>query len=167
VTVPELFGFRIGTNPLSTEGGDLPLTTSVSPYQQHHSSRTPRSVQANFSTIVLARLHEAANIGFVPLAAPKVPWMGDLPCDIYWGGKNTSCHFLLPTCILVSVVLTVMRNPFDCVRAQGCCMLPASGGKSMKVIRWGIIGCGNVTEVKSGPMHSGRARKAGRSGTSS
>ena len=25
--------------------------------------------------------------------------------------------------------------------------------KSTKVIRWGIIGCGNVTEVKSGPAY--------------
>lgn len=25
--------------------------------------------------------------------------------------------------------------------------------KSTKLIRWGIIGCGNVTEVKSGPAY--------------
>lgn len=43
---------------------------------------------------------------------------------------------------------------------SGDCAVPAPGGRSkgdrdrMKTLRWGMIGCGDVTEVKSGPAFS-------------
>jgi len=51
-----------------------------------------------------------AGIGLVLLFAPRVPWLGHLPGDIHYRGKNTSFHFPLATCIVVSIVLTVVLN---------------------------------------------------------
>ena len=51
-----------------------------------------------------------AVIGLVLMFAPKVPWLGHLPGDIHYQGKNASFHFPLATCILVSIVLTVVLN---------------------------------------------------------
>ena len=51
-----------------------------------------------------------AAIGIVLLFAPKVPWLGHLPGDIHYQGKNTTVHFPLATCIVVSIVLTVVLN---------------------------------------------------------
>ena len=49
-------------------------------------------------------------IGLVLLFASRVPWLGHLPGDIHYRGKNTSFHFPLATCIVVSIVLTVVLN---------------------------------------------------------
>jgi hypothetical protein len=64
-----------------------------------------------------------AVMGLVLLLAPKIPWLppssgkpdygvtgGHLPGDIHWRGKNTSLHFPLVTCIVVSLVLTIALN---------------------------------------------------------
>jgi hypothetical protein len=51
-----------------------------------------------------------AVVGLVLLVAPKTPWLGHLPGDIHWRGKSTSLHFPVVTCIVVSVVLTIMLN---------------------------------------------------------
>jgi uncharacterized protein YecE (DUF72 family) len=58
------------------------------------------------------------------LIAPKLPWLppssgeadygatsGNLPGDIHFRGKNTEFHFPVVTCIVVSIVLTVVPNP--------------------------------------------------------
>ncbi len=51
-----------------------------------------------------------AAIGLVLMFAPKIPWLGHLPGDIHYQGRSTSFHFPLTTCILVSIVLTVVVN---------------------------------------------------------
>jgi len=51
-----------------------------------------------------------AAIGLVLMFAPKIPWLGHLPGDIHYQGKNASFHFPLVTCIVVSVVLTLVLN---------------------------------------------------------
>ena len=51
-----------------------------------------------------------AAVGLVLLFAPKLPWLGHLPGDIHYEGKNTSFHFPVVTCIVVSIVLTVLMN---------------------------------------------------------
>ena len=51
-----------------------------------------------------------AVIGLVLLFAPPVPWLGHLPGDIDYRGKHTSFHFPLTTCIVISIILTVVVN---------------------------------------------------------
>jgi hypothetical protein len=48
--------------------------------------------------------------GLVLLVADKVPWLGNLPGDIHYRGRNFSFHFPLMTCILLSIILTVVIN---------------------------------------------------------
>jgi len=51
-----------------------------------------------------------AAIGLAILVAPKIPWLGHLPGDIHYRGKHTSFHFPLTTCIVASIILTVVLN---------------------------------------------------------
>jgi hypothetical protein len=51
-----------------------------------------------------------AVIGLALLFVPKVPWLGNLPGDIHYRGKNTSFHFPVVTCIVASIVLTIVLN---------------------------------------------------------
>lgn len=64
------------------------------------------------------------NIGFILLIAgafiflagllfffsEKIPWLGHLPGDIHLKGKNFSFHFPLVTCLLISLLLTILIN---------------------------------------------------------
>ena len=48
-------------------------------------------------------------IGLAVELGPRLPFrMGRLPGDIYIHGKNTTFYFPIVTCILVSVVLTLV-----------------------------------------------------------
>ncbi|MGN0838006.1 MAG: DUF2905 domain-containing protein [Pyramidobacter sp.] len=38
--------------------------------------------------------------------------LGHLPGDFSWHGKNWSVHFPLASCIIISIVLTVLANIF-------------------------------------------------------
>jgi hypothetical protein len=38
------------------------------------------------------------------------PWLGHLPGDIRYQGKNVSCFFPIVTSILLSIVLTLLLN---------------------------------------------------------
>ncbi len=51
-----------------------------------------------------------AAIGLALVLAPRLPWLGHLPGDIHYRGRNTSFHFPLTTCIVVSIVLTLVLN---------------------------------------------------------
>jgi hypothetical protein len=46
--------------------------------------------------------------GAVLLLAPKIPWLGRLPGDIRYKRGNFSIYFPLGTCILISIVLTLI-----------------------------------------------------------
>lgn len=48
--------------------------------------------------------------GLLFLLAGKLPWLGHLPGDINYRGKNTTFSFPLATCVIVSIILTVMLN---------------------------------------------------------
>ena len=52
-------------------------------------------------------------LGVVFLAAPKIPFLGKLPGDIHLRGKNWSFYFPVVTCIVISVVLTLLFNFFS------------------------------------------------------
>ncbi len=52
-------------------------------------------------------------LGVVFLVAPKIPFLGKLPGDIHLKGKNWSFSFPVVTCIVISVVLTLLLNLFS------------------------------------------------------
>lgn len=51
-------------------------------------------------------------IGAWMLWGPRVPWLGRLPGDIRIEGKNTSFYFPVVTCIVISIVLSIIVNLF-------------------------------------------------------
>ncbi|MGW8160919.1 MAG: DUF2905 domain-containing protein [Desulfobulbales bacterium] len=48
--------------------------------------------------------------GLFLLLMDKIPWLGQLPGDIHYRGKNFSFHFPLMTCIIISILLTIIIN---------------------------------------------------------
>ena len=48
--------------------------------------------------------------GLMLLLVPRIPWLGHLPGDIHYRAKNTSFHFPVVTCLVVSIVLTIVLN---------------------------------------------------------
>jgi hypothetical protein len=51
-------------------------------------------------------------IGAILLVAPKIPWLGKLPGDITYQGKGFTFYFPLATCILLSLVLSLILYLF-------------------------------------------------------
>ena len=49
-------------------------------------------------------------LGAVMMAVGKVPWLGHLPGDIHVERERFSFHFPLVTCLVVSVVLSIVLN---------------------------------------------------------
>ena len=49
-----------------------------------------------------------AGIGFALIFAGKIPWLGRLPGDFFFRGKDFSFYFPLTTSILISVILTLI-----------------------------------------------------------
>lgn len=49
-----------------------------------------------------------AGIGLVMVFAGKIPWLGRLPGDFFFRGKNFSFYFPMTTSILISVILTLL-----------------------------------------------------------
>jgi cell division protein FtsW (lipid II flippase) len=61
-----------------------------------------------------------AVIGLVLILAPSIPWLGRLPGDIHIQRENFRFYFPLVTCLLVSLVLSLvvwLVRPFH--RARG------------------------------------------------
>jgi hypothetical protein len=51
-------------------------------------------------------------VGVVLLLAPKIPWLGRLPGDFTYRRGNFTFYFPLGTCILLSVILTLILYLF-------------------------------------------------------
>jgi len=49
-----------------------------------------------------------AAIGVLFVLAGKIPWLGRLPGDIYIRKENFTLYFPLATCIIVSIVLSLI-----------------------------------------------------------
>jgi hypothetical protein len=47
-------------------------------------------------------------VGLALLLVPKIPWLGKLPGDIVVKRENFSFYFPLGTCILISVILSLI-----------------------------------------------------------
>jgi len=63
---------------------------------------------SGFGRILLVMGLVIAGIGLVLIFAGKIPWFGKLPGDFFRQGKNVSFYFPLMTCILVSIILTLI-----------------------------------------------------------
>ncbi len=48
--------------------------------------------------------------GLALLFADKIPWLGNLPGDFHFKGKNTQFYFPLMSCIIISLILTIVLN---------------------------------------------------------
>ena len=51
-------------------------------------------------------------LGILISIAPKVPWIGKLPGDIYIKKKQFSFYFPIATCIVISIILTIIFSLF-------------------------------------------------------
>ena len=51
-------------------------------------------------------------IGVVVSFAPRIPWLGQLPGDIFIKGERFSFYFPLATCILLSLILSLVLYLF-------------------------------------------------------
>jgi hypothetical protein len=49
-----------------------------------------------------------AGIGLVLILAGKIPWLGRLPGDFFYRGKSFTFYFPLMTCLVASVILTLI-----------------------------------------------------------
>jgi len=49
-----------------------------------------------------------AGLGMLLILTPKVPWLGKLPGDILVKKENLRIYFPITTCIIVSIVLTIL-----------------------------------------------------------
>jgi hypothetical protein len=63
---------------------------------------------ANFGWTLLVLGLVLAGIGLVWILTPSIPWLGRLPGDIHIEGKNFRFSFPLVTCLLLSLVLTLI-----------------------------------------------------------
>jgi uncharacterized membrane protein YidH (DUF202 family) len=51
-------------------------------------------------------------LGLVLWLGPKIPWLGKLPGDITYKRDNFTVYFPLGTCILISVILSLILYLF-------------------------------------------------------
>jgi hypothetical protein len=49
-----------------------------------------------------------AGIGLALTFAGKIPWLGRLPGDFFYRGKNVSFYFPLMTSLIISVILSLV-----------------------------------------------------------
>jgi hypothetical protein len=49
-----------------------------------------------------------AGLGLILLLAGKIPWIGRLPGDFLYRGKNFTFYFPLMTSLVISVILTII-----------------------------------------------------------
>jgi hypothetical protein len=53
-----------------------------------------------------------ALIGSIFLIWPKIPWLGKLPGDIFFKGERVSIYFPITTCLVISILLTLLFSLF-------------------------------------------------------
>ena len=63
---------------------------------------------AGFGKILLIAGLAVAGIGLLLILTDKVGWIGKLPGDITVRRENFTFHFPIVTCILVSIVLSLL-----------------------------------------------------------
>ena len=63
---------------------------------------------AGFGWILLVLGLVLAGIGLLWILAPSIPWLGRLPGDLRIEGENFRFYFPLVTCLLLSLLLSLM-----------------------------------------------------------
>jgi hypothetical protein len=53
-----------------------------------------------------------AIVGGGLMLLPKIPWIGKLPGDIFIKGEKVSFYFPITTCIIISLLLTLLFSLF-------------------------------------------------------
>jgi hypothetical protein len=66
------------------------------------------SGQASFGWVLLVLGLVIAGVGLVWILAPSLPWLGRLPGDIRIERENVRFYFPLVTCLLLSLVLSLI-----------------------------------------------------------
>jgi len=51
-------------------------------------------------------------VGGLFLLAGRLPWLGHLPGDIHWQRGGLTFFFPLATCVVISVILSLLLNLF-------------------------------------------------------
>jgi len=64
--------------------------------------------QSSFGWLLLIVGLVTAGIGLIWLLAPSIPWLGRLPGDIRIETDDTRFYFPLATCLLLSVLLSLV-----------------------------------------------------------
>jgi hypothetical protein len=54
--------------------------------------------------------------GVAVMLVPKIPWIGRLPGDIDVKGKNFRIYFPIVTCIILSILITILLNLINIFR---------------------------------------------------
>ena len=62
----------------------------------------------NFGKVLIVLGLVIALVGLVFILGTKIPWLGRLPGDITWKGKNFTFYFPMATSILISIVLSII-----------------------------------------------------------
>jgi len=62
----------------------------------------------NFGKILIVLGIVIVFVGLFFIYGAKIPWLGRLPGDITWKGKNFTFYFPLVTSIVVSIILTLI-----------------------------------------------------------
>ncbi len=47
-------------------------------------------------------------VGLLLTVAGRIPWLGRLPGDIFYKGEHVTVYFPIVTCLLISVVLSLL-----------------------------------------------------------
>jgi hypothetical protein len=50
--------------------------------------------------------------GIIVLLLPKIPWLGKMPGDLFFRGEKVSIYFPITTCIIISILLTLLFSLF-------------------------------------------------------
>ncbi|MFL5242436.1 MAG: DUF2905 domain-containing protein [Gemmataceae bacterium] len=63
---------------------------------------------ANLGWLLLIVGLVIAGLGLIWLFAPSIPWLGRMPGDIVIQGKNVRFYFPIATCLVLSVLLSLL-----------------------------------------------------------
>jgi hypothetical protein len=47
-------------------------------------------------------------VGILFLLLPRIPWIGKLPGDIFYRGEKISFYFPITSCIIISIILSLL-----------------------------------------------------------
>ena len=57
-----------------------------------------------------------AAVGLLLMLAPRLPYLGRLPGDLVWNRGNVRVYFPITTCILLSLIATLVLTLIDHLR---------------------------------------------------